>query len=368
MANFFAGLGNFASGLSRGIDTGKKIYDTYEKGKIKKAHSEGITGAKEKRQEEINAGTRPVYEGGIKVGYGAKDGKVYGDQSQAREAAEKNAPDVMDYFMNNAAPQIGQMYLEQGKPEKAQAWNTWVQDQQGRKAVEQWSSAYKAMMTGDFEDAAERFGQFYNDQIDDSVDFRGQSPIKNENGDITGFKLKLYDRDDKKMREIEMTRDQIVQLGNAYNPQALFERITSQTDKASQLAAEAAMEERKDNREFKQNVALEGIKSGYRQDEERTKAQLDSKYGTNSVRGKFDANVGILKEQGFSEEEIRKYTPRILGIANTRSEISDTDLRLQVTKMLSDGPLAQREWQRLSPEEQNAKISAMVDVIKASKQ
>lgn len=368
MANFFAGLGNFAGGLSRGIDTGKKIYDTYEKGKLKQAYKQGIKGAEEKRQEEINAGTRPIYEGGIKVGYGAKDGKVYGNESQARTAAEKQAPDVMDYFINDAAPKIGQLYLQQGKPEKAQAWDSWVQDQQGRKAIEQWSGAYKSMMTGDFEDAAEKFGEFYNDQIDDSVDYRGQSPIKNENGDITGFKLKLFDKDDNKMRELELTRDQMVALGNAYNPQALFERITNQTDKASQMAAEVAADDRAAVRDLKTDIALEDVKSGNRIEEARTKAQLDAKYGSSDVRSKFNANVDVLKEQGFSEEEIRQYTPRILGIANTRSEISDTDLRLQVSKMLSDGPLAQREWQRLSPEEQNAKISAMVDVIKASKQ
>ena len=92
MANFFAGLGNFAGGVSRGIDTGKKIYDTYEKGKMKRDYSQGIKGAEEKRQEEINAGTKPIYEGGIKVGYGSKDGKVYGDQSQAKAAAEKQTP------------------------------------------------------------------------------------------------------------------------------------------------------------------------------------------------------------------------------------------------------------------------------------
>ena len=368
MANFFAGLGNFAGGLSKGIDTGKKIYDTYEKGKIKKAYSEGIKGAKEKRQEDINAGTRPIYEGGIKVGYGAKDGKVYGDEAQARRAAEKQAPDVMEYFMKDAAPKIGQLYMEQGSPEKAQAWSAWVQDQQGRKAIEQWSSAYKSMMTGDFEDAAAKFGEFYNDQIDDSVDYRGQTPIKNENGDVTGFKMKLFDKDDNKMRELELTRDQMVALGNAYNPQALFERITSQTDKASQMAAEVAADDHAAARDFKTDVALEDIKSGNRMEEARTKAQLDAKYGKNSVRGKFEQNKDILREQGFSEEDIRRFTPRILGIADTRSGISDTDLRLQVTKMLSDGPIAGRQWERLSPEEQNAKISAMVDLIKASKQ
>lgn len=368
MANFFAGLGNLAGGLSKGIRTGKEIYDTYEKGKIKRAYSEGIKGAEEKRQSDIEGATKPVYEGGIKMGYGAKDGKVYGSQDKARAAAESQTPDVMEYFMNDAAPRIGQLYLEQGKPEKAQAWDAWVKDKQGKKAVEQWSSAYKSMMTGDFEDAANKFGEFYNDQIDDSVDYRGQSPIKNENGDITGFKMKLYDRDDDEMREIEMTRDQMVQLGNAYNPQALFERITSQTDKASQLAAEAAMEERKSNRDFKQDVALERVKSGNRMEEARTEAQLDAEYGNDGVKGKFDANVGILREQGYSDDEIRDLTPRILGISKTRAGASDTDLRLNAMKMLTGDYVSRREFDKLPPEEQEKKINAIVRMIKATQQ
>lgn len=368
MSSFLMGLGNFSSGLSKGIDTGKKIYDTYEKGKMKRAYSEGIKGAEEKRQEDINAGTKPIYEGGIKVGYGSKDGKVYGDQSQAKAAAEKQAPDVMEYFMRDAAPRIGQLYMEQGSPEKAQAWNSWVQDQQGKKAIEQWSGAYKSMMTGDFEDAAAKFGEFYNDQIDDSVDYRGQTPIKNENGDITGFKMKLFDKDDNKMRELELTRDQMVALGNAYNPQALFERITSQTDKASQMAAQTAMDDRKSNREFQQDVALEDVKSGNRMEEARTKAQLDAKYGDNSVRGKFDANVGILREQGYSNEEIKDLTPRILGISKTRAGASDTDLRLNAMKMLTGDYISRRKFEQLPPAEQEQKINAIVDMIKATQQ
>lgn len=363
--NFFAGLGNFARGASQGIDDAEKIRGAMDKAKLRNAYKDGISGAKKQRQEDIDKGVRSAYEGGIKMGYEDPSGKVHGDEQQARKAAEKGAPDVMEYFMNDAAPKIGQLYMEQGSPEKAQAWDAWVQDSKGKKAIEQWSGAYKSMMSGDVEDAAEKFGQFYNDQIDDSVDFRGSTPMKNENGDVTGFKIKLYDRDDKEMRDMELTRDQMVQMGNAYNPQALFERITSQTDQASTLAAESAMDEAQANREFEQKAAMEGIKSGNRMEEMRVENQLENAQG-GEVRQKFNSNVGILREQGFDDDQIKELTPRILGISNTRAGASDRDLRLNALKMLTSDYMSRRDFEGLPEEQQEQKINAIVDMIKAT--
>jgi len=361
--NFFAGLGNFASGASRGIDDAQKIKGAYDKGKLQKAYKDGIKGAEASRQSEIDAGVKPTYEGGINTGYKGTGGKVYGDEASARAASEKAAPDVMEYFMKDAAPKIGQMYLEQGSPEKAAAWGTWVDGQNGKKAIGQWSDAYKSLMTGDIEAGAEKFGQFYTDQIDDGVDYRGQTPVKNEAGDITGFKMKLFDRDTNKMHDIEMSKDKMIELGNAFNPQALFERVTAQGDKASALAAEVAMGDRESNRDLKGKIELEGVKSGYRQEESRTDAQLEQTYGTNTVRGKFDANVDILSQSGFSDEEIKEFTPGILGISTTRAAMSDRDLRSKIVDRLTDGYMLASKFNALSSEEQEAKINAMVRLI-----
>lgn len=184
-------------------------------------------------------------------------GKEYDTREQAVAAAEKDLPNAMDRFIKTSGPKIAQQYMANGQPEKAEAYMKWVDDSKSRRAIKDWASAFVAP---DFDTAVTRFGKFYTDHIDDGVDYVGHKMLTKENGAQVAV-VTLKDKNTNKPIEMELTREKMLMLGAANNPQKLFEMEQAKQAEAEkaryqhQLKADERRQTRADNFELKQYEA-----------------------------------------------------------------------------------------------------------------
>lgn len=357
-------IGSFAAGVSRGIRDGRELSNIRDQGQMRRAYRDGIKQAEAARVQDIESQIRPAREGGVSLGYMDGTGKVYGSREEARQAAEGSVGNVMDYFMKESAPKIQQKYMELGQPDKAASWGQYIESDRGKRAIGDWSKSFMDMQTGNWKGAADGFGKYYSTYVDDSMEYRGHELVKDDEGNVTGFRVKLHDKDTGNESETEIGRDEMVNLGMTWNPQTLFSQTYEQQAAAAKMRAENAAEIAKEDRGFQRNVALEGIKSGHRQQEAVTREQASARYNQGTIRSNYDANVDILRQAGISDDRIRELTPRILGIADQRASMSDTDVRVKAIQLLNSGSGAY-QFNRMSNEEKEREIEAMERLIKA---
>lgn len=374
-ANFGIGVGALAKGINQGMTLGRQIKSARNENEINDIRTEGLQAAQDQRKQDINSrvegqGLRGAPDTGFMSE--AASGFKVGDQSfktrdSAKEAASGDVGGVMDYFMRDTAPKIAERYVAQGDIEKAEAWNTWVKDRRSQQAVEQWGKSYTAAQTGDWDSAAKGFGEYYTNFINDNVDYVGHETLSDGDGNVTGFNITLKDNDTGKNTQMPLNVDQLVNLGMSQNPQQLFESAYQQQVAASQQRAEVAAGDREAARDYQYESRGAERDQQYSLEEITAREQAKSAYSQDETNQDYQANVNILKGAGFSDAQIRDLTPRILGISNTRAAASDTDLRSTALKTLTDDYMGRREFNALSPEEQEEKISALVEVIKGSR-
>ena len=184
-------------------------------------------------------------------------GKEYDTREQAVAAAEKDLPNAVDIFIKKSSPNIAQQYIANGQPDDAEDYIKWVEDSKSRRAIKDWARAFVAP---DFDTAVTRFGKFYTDHIDDGVDYVSHKMLTKENGTQVAV-VTLKDKNTNKPIEMELTREKMLMLGAANNPQRLFEMEQAKQFEAEKalyqhrLKAEERRQTRQDNFEMKQYEA-----------------------------------------------------------------------------------------------------------------
>lgn len=391
MANIGIGVGALADGFSRGIDLGRTLKDVRNENQIETIRKEGLANAREQRDQAISSRIQPIAVDGLQPDQQGptrpqRDGlrrgqqgparpgrtrrepgyrvgsETYGDEESARQAASRSAPSTIDLFMENTVPQLREAYLEQGNVQMANAWDQWSSQRRNQNAMREWSEGYLAFQSGDLDKAAGQFGDFYNKYVDDGIEYVGHEAMEDEDGNITGFKMTIKNTETGKTSEVPMDRESMVNMAMSHNPQALFEMELQRTQSANEARLEDAQAEREAQRDYRYDTMGAERDHGHELEQITTRERARAANQTNEAQRKFDQNAEILREAGFTEDQIRELTPRILGIANTRAESSDSDLRARVYSDLSSGGMI--GFNRLPPEEQRAKIDAVVEMIK----
>lgn len=259
-------------------------------------------------------------------------GKEYDTREQAVAAAEKDLPNAMDSFIKTSGPKIAQQYIANGQPDKAEAYIKWVEDSKSKRAIKDWASAFVAP---DFDTAVTRFGKFYTDHIDDGVDYVSHKMLTKDNGAQVAV-VTLKDKNTNKPIEMELTRDKMLMLGAANNPQRLFEleqAKQTEADKARYqhaLKAEERRQTRADNFELKQYEA------------DRQDRREDKK-----ARNRID-------EIAFGHEMDAVFGSRYKKTTDPKERAA-----LIQSDMMKNDP----KFPRLSPEEQRTAIEARMKVL-----
>lgn len=262
------------------------------------------------------------------------NGKGYATREEARAAAEKSTPGVMDFVGKPFIDRMQQVYLEQGNVEMADAWGKWAEDKQNKAAMKEWSSAFRAAQFGNFEKAADHVFNLYK-QYDDGITPLSKETVKDKDGNITGFNVKL--KNDKSGEEYSQFIDKkaLTELGlSALSPPQMFEQQFKRQQQADQAAAELAKENRafqrdiaKGDRKFEQEKQMEGIKAGNAIEKMTIEKQLDAANASTKVKREVGAKVQALKDAGYTDEFINGVLPGIIGVGEYKKATSPEEAR-----------------------------------------
>lgn len=336
-ANFGIGLGAFSQGFAGGVQTGAALRGMKDQGDIRKAAQKGIEGAQQSREKEISGRIEQTgmdgqqgFMGEMTTGYKVGD-KSFGNPEEARGQAEKGAGSVMDYFMRDAAPKIGEMYMAQGNPEKAQEWENFIQQRNTQTGMRHWASAMRSAQMGDMDGFATALEQAYNTPgyMDDGIRAKGHKI--NDDGSIE----MTFDRDGKEFTQTFAGSEDIVQAGiGLLSPQAAFEIHQAQ----AQSAAEARAKSAQGDREHQQKLELEGVKVEGRAAVERLKAQLRREYG-----GENGDPAAVRTAEWLIDHGVAKDAKSAWNLANMSKTQGRQEFALEYAKMVSDSISGMRE-------------------------
>lgn len=318
-ANFGIGVGAFADGLTRGMGLGREIKQARNERQIDTIRKEGL--------------------------------------SQAREAAGPEAsPDaIMQNFMQTGVPRIAEAYLQQGNVEKAEAWTQWAQNREQQRGMKDWANAYQAAQTGNYDVVANYVAENAR-RLDPSIQLR--SWRKGTESGKDGFFVTVG-REEGTDQDIFIDNETLVRKGlSMLSPPEQFNLRWQEMQGAQQARAKATSEDLKHER----GVFMEQMKQEHRVELESLKEQLRSARDRNEFDAKVESAAATLSRYGYNSDEISAMVPRIMGIANVRQEIGETDLRLRATEILSRNNM---RFSRMKPEEQAQMIDEMVGVIRA---
>lgn len=273
------------------------------------------------------------------------NGQRYDTREQARAAAEKAVPTSSELFMKNAVPKLAEQYLVNGEPEKAKAWTDYAESVNGKRAIKDWAAAYTAP---DFDTAATRFGKYYSDHINDGVDYTGHKMKVNADGTQVAV-VTLKDKATGKEMEMEMTREKMLALGSANNPQKLFEQEVAKQAQADKLKLEFQLKQQGRRADLQDKKELELYK-----------ADINSGKESEKVNAKIDAQVSSLRDAGYSDAEIKKMMPAIVGAGEHKKTTDPAERRaLIASDLLKNDPT----FARKTKDEQNKRIDDMMGVI-----
>lgn len=306
------------------------------------------------------------------------NGQRYDTREQARAAAERAAPSTMDMFMKNAAPKIAEQYMANGDPATAKAWMDYSESQAGKRAIKDWAAAYSAP---DFDTAVARFGKYYTDHINDGVDYAGHSMKINADGTQVAV-VKLKDKASGKTTEMELTRDKMIALGGANNPQKLFEIEQAKQQQADKLKFDAQLKAQERSEKFQDDVRLKGYEATlkdkgeqrkqdrldkreqFQQDRmdqrERIKSEMNIKETSAKAQAEMDTRIDALIGAGYGEDDIKKMMPAIAGVTDHKRTTDPTERRAIITsELLKSNP----GFARKSQDEQSKMVDDMMGVI-----
>lgn len=235
------------------------------------------------------------------------NGVGYDTREQAQAAAERAAPSTMDLFMKNTVPKLAAQYVVNGEPEKAKAWTDYAESANGKRAIKDWAAAYTAP---DFDTAASRFGKYYTEHINDGVDYTGHKLLTKQDGTQVAV-VTLKDKASGKTMEMEMTRERMLAMGAANNPQKLFETEQAKQTAAEKMKFEASLKAQERAAKREDDIYMEGVKQGGRLDLERFKQKGSETLEDRKARNRIDTEAFKRQlDQDLGEEGADRYMKR----------------------------------------------------------
>lgn len=284
------------------------------------------------------------------------NGQSYDTREQAMAAAEKAAPSATDLFMKNAVPKISEFYLKNGDPEKAAAWDKYADSQNGKRAMKDWAAAYTAP---DLDTAVNKFGKYYTDHINDGVDYTGHKILTKDDGTQVAV-VTLKDKATGKSQEMELTREKMLALGGANNPQKLFEQEVAKQTAAEKLKLEASLKARERSEKVQDDRKNEAYKQDRMDQRERIKASAGMEEAKGKAQVGIDTKIDALIGAGYGEDEVKKMMPAIVGAADHKRTTDPTERRaLIASDLLKNAP----SFGRKEKAEQNRRIDDMMGII-----
>jgi hypothetical protein len=368
--------GGFAGGLAQGFNNGVNMGKTFDAlSKQRKLDDIRAKGLEEAKGMQESAAADMVKEVGIQpagdtitpdtrggdpsrrvasvvadtsAGIAAQDGlqarkftvggQEFGTRDEAMSAARKKAPSVMDFMGKTLVPRMQEAYMAQGDVEKADAWGQWAEQRQSKKAMAEWAGAWRAASMGNIEKAADHVFNLYK-TYDDGITPVSKEAVKDKDGNITGFNVKLKVDETGEERTQFIDQKALTEVGlAALSPPKMFEMQFQRQQAADKAAAEQRTEIAKEGRAEARDVAKEtrgeardvrkdARQQGYALEKLSIEKQLEAAKISNKVKQEVEAKVEFLRGAGYSEDFIRGELPGIIGVGDFKKRTAPEEAR-----------------------------------------
>ena len=343
LAGFGLGLNSMMQGLQNGLQLGKQIKDYSKQSNIEEAKSQALDDAKAAQAADVAAG---------------HDGTP-----------------LMDYYMKVAAPRVREAYLQNGDEQGAMGWDKWINDDKVQKGAKFWANGVVAAQRGDHQGFLDNFIKSYNSHgyYDDGTTATGGEVLKDKNGNATGFKITLKDKDGNERTQQFNNMQDIYQSGLAVvSPDTVFQFGRSEVDRIKNTKAQIAIEQSKFNRDVamkqidaNKEFKLADFKANADISRDNNKANNDiaieshkQKLGLGSDPvSKANAMSRALKEHaGWDDNKIKQAYPVFLEVY--RQSKSPQDQLSSTIELLSKNDM---DFVDLSPQDKVAKAQELID-------
>lgn len=282
--------------------------------------------------------------------------KQFDNKEEAETYARTKAPSVNDLMYKTVFPKMQEELIAQGRIEDADRIGTMMESKRGKDAVETYGKAMtKLMFQNDIDGGIKALGNYYNRFIDDGVDFTGGQVTPDGN-----FAITTKNKESGEESTMAMSRGQILRMGMAYNPAALFKNELEQSQKAEELSAKRRLEiekegrdEDRDNRKASrdQNYDIEKLSIG---------EQLKQAGASSKVTQEVNVKVNALRQAGYSEKFINEVLPGIIGVGDYKKKTDPEEARRMIyQERLKDS----FGFARKTPEQQQAILDRDLEIV-----
>jgi hypothetical protein len=204
--------------------------------------------------EELDdrAANAPIEEGGapsVEVAEATLTKGVVGEGGAMKStpARDKKATEsFMDRYAKVGAPMVMEHYLKTGQPDKAKAFEEWLDTRETKQAMRSWSEGVRRAAVGDWDGVLDHLSETYNGVDDGYTVLRDKSAItKDSRGNVTGGYVTFKDSEtgEEFVREFKDQSD-IIELGiYALAPEQMFEYLYK-IDQEARSTGKKLIEER----------------------------------------------------------------------------------------------------------------------------
>lgn len=331
MSNPGVGIGAFLTGLSNGVNTMANIQDMISRKELRDMQMKDLKRESENK-DKYNAilqsapkpmGITPVSGPNGEQSY-TVDGKSYGDQTTAQNAANTQNGDLLESWRNTVGPQLQQHWLETGDIEKAQNFDKWMEDKNVQKGMNSWAQMAKSFQTGD----KSGFLKHLNSTLTQTGYYDGSvQPIEatekmNDKGQMVGYTVRFKDKATGKESTQDYDGAEIQKLAVVgLSPSQIYSQGIDELRAGQKARAEAAKTADTRNWEVtKMGMQQDNTQQNNAQNSQLRRAEEAEKLrlggNKNDPLAKAKATEEYLRSKGYNDEYIANNAPALVGIQN----------------------------------------------------
>lgn len=335
-AGFGLGLASAVQGFNDTSGLIQRFRDTRNANAARSAIQDDYKKAEADRQSQITGLVQPQAGADGKVSSYKVGNRTFADQNAAETYAGQQVGSAMDFFNKSYAPKIQDLFMQQGNVDAANHWQQYTQDQQTQSGQRYLARANLARLMGDTNGMVQNMMAAVNSAPgSQGYKITGAQPVTGQDGTITGYNLSVVAPDGStSTRQIAGGADGIWNLGSAFlSPETQFDQWRAQKMAAAKVAGDAAIENLKGSY-AERTAAITGqsrvdtaatrnqglvAREKIANQGARDRQQLGLANAGASTAGSINAKVDALRQQGYTDDQIKTMMPNLVGGAGASS-------------------------------------------------
>ncbi|QIW86629.1 virion structural protein [Klebsiella phage LASTA] len=332
---FGAGLGSFMSGLAQGVQGYAAMKSDIGRAKLQDMQIKNL-----EQQQQDQQALRQIGQ----------------DAGKAMAGTDGTIESMAKVYNEQFVPKYYQQYLQNGDVEKANAFRTYIQNENVQQGLKYGSSFMRAVQLGDAEGAMGSMVKLFNQPgyFENGWSAVNAKLTRDKDGNAAGMDITL-----KNDATGETTTHTFKTLEDAYrtvmpftDPKNVFDYATQQIAASTKAKAEMQKEDRAWNRDLTKMQIQQGntLESQANQSQLRRAEEAEKQRnggGSNVVRD-AKAKEEYLRSRGVPEDRIKSLAPQMVGLENQGVPITK---RIDTYITEKDKDVLDKDWQKLSASE-----------------